>query len=272
MSIADIKYKELIEDINKNGTWDSDKQVRAKYSDGTPAYSKSIFGKQIVFEEGVLPLLTCKKMFPITAIKEMYLIWIKQTTNIQDFKDINCNIWNEWEMSDGTLGKSYAYQFSSLDGRNQVSELINNIKNNPSSKRLMTSFWNYNDVNDKALQECSWATQWHVRGNRLDLLLIQRSGDTGLGIPFNWFQYKILQMIVAKCTGYIPGRFIHQIGNVHYYDRHEETLLSQLSLPMYGQPEVKLNFEHTDFFNVSYKDIEIINYTHGPYLPMEVAI
>ena len=113
MSIADIKYKELIKDIYENGSWDSDKEVRAKYADGTPAYCKSVFGKQIIFEENELPLLTCKKMFPITAIKELYLFWIKQSIKKEDFEQINCNVWNEWFFEDNTLGKSYAYQFES---------------------------------------------------------------------------------------------------------------------------------------------------------------
>lgn len=272
MSIADIKYKNLIKDIYKNGSWDRDKEVRAKYADGTPAYCKSVFGRQVIFEEDELPLLTCKKVFTLTAIKEMYLFWIKQTVKKEDFEALSCKIWDEWFLPDGTLGKSYAYQFTSTDGRNQVVELINNIKNNPTSKRLMTSFWNYNDVNDKALQECAFQTQWHVRGDRLDLILTQRSCDTGLGLPFNWFQYKVLQMLIAHCTGYKPGRFIHHIGNLHYYDRHESTLLNQLSLEEFNQPEVELQIEHKDFFNISYEDVKVKNYICGPYLSMEVAI
>ena len=98
------------------------------------------------------------------------------------------------------------------------------------------------------------------------------SGDIGLGIPFNWFQYKVLQMLIAKCTGYKPGRFIHQIGNLHYYDRHETALLEQLSLPTFVQPSVEINKDIEDFFSVTAEDIQVIGYECGVYLPMEVAI
>lgn len=273
MSLADKKYKEIILDIYENGTWDTNQKVRTKYADGTPAYTKSIFGKQIVFEEDELPLITCKKMFPITALKEIYLFWIKQTNKIQDFKDINCNIWDEWELPDGTIGKSYPYQFTALDGRNQVKELLHNIINNPTSRRLMTSFWNYNDVQDKALQECAWSTQWNVRDGKLDLLLIQRSGDSGLGICFNWYGYKALQVLIAHCTGYKPGRFIHQLGNVHYYDRHEKELLKLLNAPEYDQPRLILDTSKgSNFFNYSWEDFTVDNYQYGPFIPLEVAI
>lgn len=277
MSIADKKYKELIIDIYNNGTWDSDKEVRAKYANGTPAYSKSIFGKQVVFEENELPLITCKKMFPVSAIKEMYLFWIKQTVKKEDFDAINCKIWDEWMFQDGpykgTIGKSYAAQFTASDGRNQVVELLHNIKNNPSSKRLLTSFWNYNQVTEKALQECAMQTTWYVRGNALDLLLYSRSADIGLGVPFNWYQYKALQILVAHCTGYRPGRFIHQIGNIHYYDKHEEDILKIIDLEEFEQPELVLNTNKgTDFFSYTYDNFKLNNYKHGPYIPFEVAI
>lgn len=465
MSIADKKYKELILDIYNNGTWDSGKEVRAKYADGTPAYCKSVFGRQIIFEEDELPLVTCKKMFPITSLKEMYLIWIKQTNKIQDFKDINCHIWNEWELKDGTLGKSYSYQFESevnniitvnqrivnldykptnevalssflstnkfktfpfyniwkniinrchnikkdnykyygqlgifihkdwlnfetfcedlkkvpqyqlalrenfigweLDkdyfkancyslntcvwlrsndnkkymktvrpikiifkdnsekifltisevknylgfpttsihrwlhggsipnkvkilsisyiedgkiyrkalSKNQIKELLYNLVNNPTSRRLMTSFWNFKDVQEKALMECAWTTQWNIRGNSLDLMLIQRSADVGLGVPFNWFQYKALQILVSHCTGYKPGRFIHQMGCVHYYDRHEEDILKVLDLPEYDQPCLTLDTNKgINFFDYSWEDFKIQDYQHGPHIPFEIAI
>lgn len=274
---VDTKFKDLIRDIHENGVYDSDKIVRAKYADGSPAYSKSVFGRQVVFEEGEIPLITCKKMFPITAIKEMFLFWVKQTVKKEDFDSINCKVWDEWMFTEGefkgTIGKSYAYQFTSSDGeRNQVKELIYNIINNPSSKRLMTSFWNYNDVKDKALQECAMQTTWHVREDKLDLLLYSRSADIGLGVAFNWFQYKILQMWIAHCTGYKPGRFIHQIGNLHYYDRHEQPLLDLLDYKEYEPSTVELTINHTNFFDIDFKDTVITNYQSGPYIPLEVAI
>ena len=276
MSIADIKYKQLITDIYENGTWDSDKEVRAKYADGTPAYSKSIFGRQIVFEEDEFPLITCKQVYWKAGIKELDLFWIRQTTERKAFEEVGLKFWNEWILNDGpykdTLGTSYAYQMQ-RNGRNQVKELLYNLVNNPTSKRHLVSFWNYEEVLQKALQECCWAFQFHVRGDRLDLLLLQRSADIGIGTPTNWNSYKALQLLVAHCTGYKPGRFIHQIGNLHYYDRHEKDLLSLLEATEYGQPELILDTSKgTDFFNYSWTDFKVDKYQYGPFIPMEVAI
>ena len=396
MNVADTIYNDIIKDIKENGAWDTEFDVRPKYADGTPAYTKAVFGRQYEFDANTIPLLTSKKMFPKTAIKEMLLFWVKQTVKEYDFKSVNCKVWDEWFLPDRTLGKSYAYQFESrpykkivtvksryvdyqgtkslIDkddniytaknysdvelvtlksiwnnmftkyeyivcdewysfdtflkdiryipqffiaqqnnfagwdlnnlyyftniyskdtsvfyptnedviisdnsniryelSRNQVVELLHNIKHNPSSRRLMTSFWNYNDVNDKALQECAYSTQWNIRNNTIDLILKQRSGDSGLGVPFNWFQYKILQLLIAKVSNLKVGKFIHQIGDIHYYDRHEQLLLDQTSNETYTPPEIIIK-DVNDFFNITADDIEIINYKSNNYIPMEVAI
>lgn len=181
MSIADKKYKDLILDIYNNGVWDGTQSnpanVRAKYADGVPAYCKSVFGRQVVFEEDEFPLITCKQVYWKAGLKELDLFWIQQTTSREAFEKINLKFWNEWILNSGpykdTLGTSYAYQME-RDGRNQVKELLYNLVANPCSKRHLVSFWNYEEVQQKALQECCWAFQFHVRGDRLDLLLIQR--------------------------------------------------------------------------------------------------
>lgn len=271
MSVADLKYNALIEDVMISGVWDVGQDVRAKYADGTPAHSKNLFGYQVKFEEGELPLVTSAKVFTTTAIKEMLLFWVHQTVQKKDFDDWNCKIWDEWFKSDGTLGQSYAAQFQKGD-RNQVAELLYNIKYNPTSKRLMTSFWDFENAPDKALQECAWATQWFVRDGKLDLILIQRSLDVGLGCKFNWFQYSALQHLIAHASGLRVGSFTHQIGVAHYYDRHESILLNQLSLPQFEQPILRINPNLTDFWSAKPSDFILSEYEHGPHLPMEVAI
>lgn len=157
--------------------------------------------------------------------------------------------------------------------RNQVVELLNEIKNNPSSRRLGTSFWNWSDVKKKVLQECAWATQWRVVNDRLDLILIQRSADVGLGLPFNWIQYYLLQSMIAHVSGLKVGRFVHQVGDVHYYDRHEDVLLEQIKTPVSTNDiEIKINKDVTSFFNFVDGDIEIVGYTPNKAVAMEVAI
>lgn len=550
MSIADKKYKELIEDIYENGVWDTDSNVRTVYPDGSPAYTKSIFGKQVVFEEGEIPLLTSKFVGWRTAFKEMRLFWILQTVKKEDFEKENVKVWDEWFLKDNTLGKSYAYQFESrpkkevvkvkkrilnkpslekikvkellepnknsknsligkkfkneygeyivldvfpsgthykksqsvkvqfletgyttirqmsnisdnivkdayfrnvcniayggecnnvkgysekqiknlrdkwnrmihrcydknndhyhnyggkgvfvsndflsfeqflvsirklpnffiakiddfegwsldkdyyggncyskqtcvwlseqenklyrnhikpiqvtfhdssvkiylcikdiaeeigvgtstvhrwLDGTNttyekynllkinyitndkeyvyryklssnQVVDLLHNIKNNSTSRRLMTSFWNDADTSDKALQECAMQTTWNVRNGKLDLLLYSRSVDTALGLPFNWIQYWFLLQLVAKSTGLKAGRFIHQMGNVHYYCRHEKTLLEQINSETHDSPTFEFTSDNTEFFNFTVDDIKVTNYKHNGKFSYEIAI
>lgn len=162
----------------------------------------------------------------------------------------------------------YRYKLSS----NQVIDLIRNIKQNPSSRRLMTSFWNYKDADNKALQECAFQTQWFVQDNKLHLILTQRSGDTGLGIPFNQFQYFVLQNMIAHVCGLEVGEFIHNIGSCHIYDRHEEALKHQIQQNQYPSPKLWINPDIKDFFDFTIEDIKLIDYQCGNEIKMEVAI
>lgn len=163
---------------------------------------------------------------------------------------------------------TYRYELS----RNQVVDLINTIKTNPGSRRLMTSFWNVADVDKKVLQECAWATEWNVRDGKLDLILIQRSGDVGLGVPFNWIQYWFLQNIISQVCGLEVGDFVHQIGNLHYYDRHEDVLLNQLNEEDYPHPQLWINPKVKCFYDFTIDDIKLIDYKHGDKIEMEVAL
>ena len=260
MSYADQVYKGIVENIKNNGYWDTGGDVRTVYSDGNPAYAKSIFGLQVRFNAGDLPLITTKKLFTETAKKEMILFWVKQTVKKSDFDNWNVKIWEKWFKEDGTLGKSYASQFQKGQ-RNQVVELINGIKNTPKSRRLMTSFWDFENAPNKALQECAWATQWDVRNGKLNMILIQRSVDVACGLPFNWLQYYELQCLIAHCCGLGVGDFIHQMGNVHYYDRHEELLLEQVNRECYWtNSRIEINPDLTDFFKTEPQDIQLVDF------------
>lgn len=260
MSYADDVYRNLIMDVFYNGDWDYDEDVRAKYKDGENAYAKSLFGYQVKFPKGKIPLITTKKVFTQTAIKEMLLFWVKQTVKKSDFDSWNVKIWDEWFKEDGTLGDSYAAQFQK-GARNQVVELIKGLKENPKSRRHMTSFWDFENSPNKALQECAWATQWDVRKGELNLLLIQRSVDIALGLPFNWFQYYVLQCLVAHVCGYEVGTFTHQMGNVHYYNRHSKDLLEQVTSDYYeNEPKLTINSDLKDFFKTELSDIKLDSY------------
>ncbi|WP_182006231.1 thymidylate synthase [Priestia aryabhattai] len=550
MSKADEIYNEVTKKIIEDGYSDENTNVRTVYADGTPAYTKSIFGIQVEFDGKEVPILTSKKVYSQTAIKEMLLFWVRQSVKEKDFKEWNVKVWDEWFLSDGTLGRSYAYQFESRpkkeivkvkklrkgihgdlplinvgekafpntnneskyvgntystkdygdytvldvyyknptdstrkalvqfvqtnyikeiditqviksqnvtdpyyryyfnvgylgnhksvknyteeeldklyrkwyymlkrcydkndrqyhmygdkgvfvderwhcfenylrdiryipqfflakednfkgwsidkdyydanfygkesacwlkDGenliirntnqqpfylikpngdkelyltladaekdysltnlnkvyngvrkhvrnftiepieydhscdflyryklsKNQVVELLQSIKNTPSSRRHMTSFWNFKDVEDKALQECAFQTQWNTYNKTLDLLLTQRSADWGLGAPFNQFQYYVLQNMIANVLNLKVGKFIHHIGSCHIYDRHEKELKEQMNKDTYDAPTLWVNPEVKDFFDYTPDDIKLINYKCNNPIQMEVAI
>lgn len=272
MSIADEKYKELVLDIYENGSWDYGQDVRGKYEDGNPAYSKSVFGRQVKFEKGELPILNSKHVGNVTAFKEVFLFWIMQTTKAADFEALNVPIWREWyKVIDGELGlgRSYGYQLKKFK---QVEGLLEQLKNNPASKRHLVSYWNAEDVQFKALMECVWGIQFNIQNGNLDLLLVQRSVDVPLGLPYNWSQYYQLQNVIAHVNGLEVGTFTHQMGNMHYYDRQEETLLKQINSPTFEQPSIWINKEKTDFFDFTPKDIKVENYKNGGKFEYEVTI
>lgn len=272
LSRADEIYNELILDIYNNGQWDKDGDVRTKYEDGSPAYTKSVFGRQVKFAEGEIPIITTKFVANKTAYKENWIFYVLQSHLAETFEKYNVSIWREWYKEiDGKygIGRSYAYQ---LKKYKQMEKLIYNLKHHPYSRRHLISFFNKEDEPYKALQECAWAVQFNVRNNKLDMLLIQRSVDSALGLPFNWSGYYSILTMLAQTTGYEVGEFTHQMGNVHYYDRHEELLLKQIEGIQHEQPIITINPEVKDFFQFTENDYKIDNYNHNGKFEYEVAI
>lgn len=208
-----------------------------------------------------------QKIFPandLYSISEYYNSPLHETIEFLKNNKYPKNILNVELCTDKLLRKELS--------RNQVVELIQNIKNNPQSRRLLTNFFNYSDVPYKSLQECAYGTNWDVMGNKLNLILIQRSLDVGLGCSFNWVQYNILQRMVAQVTGLELGTFTHQIGNAHIYDRHEEALLKQVNQLPYTSPTLLINKEITDFFDFTVDDFELVCYTNKGKIKLEVAV
>lgn len=301
MSKVDIIYNNLVKEIYKNGEWDRGQKVRTKYADGTPAYTKSIIGKQVIFEPEDFPILTTKQVAIRSSIAELWWIWFLQSNKVQDLRDLGSKVWNEWELPDKTIGKAYGYQLGKpvrkmklkIDFNennkaiqydyklNQVDYLIKQLKENPSSRRLVTSLWNIDDLDEMALEPCVWSQQWAVQNGKLHLIVNQRSGDIALGVCFNLVQYKILQMIIAKLTDLKVGRMIWNFGNLHYYDRHEELLLQQIEEKHYEQPTfiipTKEELEHYIYHKTPTKEdlhrmFKLENYQHNGKFTYEVAI
>jgi thymidylate synthase len=288
MSKFDLIYNGIIKEIIDEGTWDKDQQVRTKWLDGTPAYTKSIINKQIKLDNSEVPILTTKKVAWKTAIKELLWIWQHKDNNVDNLNKMGVTIWDEWKLEDGTIGKSYGYQMGkqcrvmyagdNLKGNptyiylDQVDYLLHQLVHNPSSRRHITSLWNINDLDEMALNPCVWNTHWQVLEGKLHLTVGIRSNDIGLGNPFNVFQYHVLQRMIAQVTEYELGTLTFNIDNIHAYERHLEPLNKQYYMDQYKAPELWINPEIKNFYDFTIDDFKLIEYKHGEVLPMEVAI
>lgn len=279
MTKLDEIYKELVMEVVNTGELNDDQSVRAKYVDETPAYTKSIFGFQykIKATDGI-PLITTRRVPIKSAYNEIMAFYRDKTNCIEDLHALGIKYWDNWAMSDGTIGKSYGYQIANQkyvmsDGRtlDQMDYVLDQLQNNPGSRRIMTSFWRPDEVHEKALQECAFETMWAVRKGKLCLHLTQRSCDLALGFVANVYQYSMLQRVIAHTLGLELGDFVHTIIDAHIYDRHIEQLIEQVNRKTFDSPTVKINPNLTSFYENKWEDIEIIGYEYGTQLSYEIA-
>ena len=286
MSNVDLQYNQLVFDILQKGVWDKDQNVRTVWADGTPAHTKSIVSYKLRFDNSEIPLLTTKKVAWQSAIKELFWIWQMKSNRVQDLRDMGVNIWNEWERKDGTIGKAYGYQLAKKNRTvtfefnykkfttlvDQVDYLLYQLSNNPASRRHITMLWNPDDIESMSLTPCVYETQWYVKENKLSLEIRARSSDVALGLPFNIFQYNVLQRIIAQVTGYELGEYIVNLGDVHIYDRHIQPLQEQIFREIYEAPKLIINPDVKDFYEFKIDDFQLVDYKHGKPIKMEVAI
>ncbi len=248
-----------------------------KKEDRTGTGTISTFGYQMRFnlEEG-FPCITTKKLHLKSIIYE--LLWfLKGDTNVKYLQDNGVRIWNEWADKDGNLGHVYGYQWRSWpkpDGTHldQISQLIHDIKTNPTSRRLIVSAWNAGDIENMALPPCHAFFQFYVNNGKLSCQLYQRSADVFLGVPFNIASYALLTLMVAQVTGLQPGEFIHTFGDVHIYLNHLEQVKLQLSREPRPLPTMWINPNVTDIFGFEGSDFELRNYDPHPHIKGEVSI
>lgn len=246
-------------------------------SDRTGTGTKSVFGYQMRFnlEEG-FPLLTTKKVHLRSIIHE--LLWfIAGDTNIKYLKDNGVSIWDEWADENGDLGPVYGHQWRSWpapDGRSidQLSNVVDQIKKTPDSRRLIVSAWNPAEVDKMALPPCHSLFQFYVADGKLSCQLYQRSADTFLGVPFNIASYALLTMMVAQCCGLVPGTFVHTLGDAHIYTNHFEQVVLQLTREPKPLPRMIINPEKKDIFNFVYEDFELTGYDPWPAIKAPVAV
>ncbi|MBR5454328.1 MAG: thymidylate synthase [Rikenellaceae bacterium] len=245
--------------------------------DRTGTGTKSIFGYQMRFNlsEG-FPLLTTKKVHLKSIIHE--LLWfLAGDTNIKYLNDNKVTIWDEWADENGDLGHVYGYQWRSWptpDGSHidQISQLVEQIKNNPNSRRLIVSAWNVADIDNMALPPCHALFQFYVADGRLSCQLYQRSADVFLGVPFNIASYALLTMMIAQVTGLQPGEFVHTLGDTHIYLNHFEQVQTQLERTPRALPRMKINPDVKSIFDFRYEDFTLEEYDPYPTIKAPIAV
>ncbi|NOY66051.1 MAG: thymidylate synthase, partial [Gammaproteobacteria bacterium] len=230
--------------------------------DRTGTGTVSVFGYQMRFDlsQG-FPMVTTKKCHLRSIIHE--LLWfLKGDTNIQYLKDNGVKIWDEWADEEGNLGPVYGYQWRSWPAANgkhidQITQVIDQLKNNPDSRRIIVSAWNVGEIENMALPPCHAFFQFYVADGKLSCQLYQRSADVFLGVPFNIASYALLTMMMAQVTGLQPGDFVHTLGDAHLYSNHMEQVELQLSREPFSLPVMKINSDIKDLFDFKFEDFEL---------------
>lgn len=249
----------------------------ARKGDRTGTGTLSVFGYQMRFDLARgFPLVTTKKLHTKSIIHE--LLWfLRGDTNIRYLKDNGVSIWNEWADANGELGPIYGYQWRSwpaADGRHidQIGAVVEQIRKNPDSRRLIVSAWNVADVDQMKLPPCHALFQFYVANGRLSCQLYQRSADIFLGVPFNIASYALLTLMVAQVAGLKPGEFIHTLGDAHLYLNHLEQTRIQLGREPRPLPTMRLNPERRSIFDFEYHDFDLLNYDPHPHIKAPVAV
>jgi len=263
-----IQYLDLMQHILDEGTHKMDR---------TGTGTISVFGYQMRFDlsEG-FPMITTKKLHLKSIIYE--LLWfLNGDTNVKYLQDHGVRIWNEWADENGDLGPVYGKQWrswTSPDGSSidQITNLINTLKSNPDSRRMIVNAWNVGELNAMALTPCHCLFQFYVAEGKLSCQLYQRSADTFLGVPFNIASYALLTMMIAQVTGLQPGEFIHTFGDVHLYTNHLEQAKLQLTRTPNKLPSMVINPDVKSIFDFKYEDFQLLDYNAHPHIKAEVSV
>ena len=264
------QYHDLLRHVLENGI---------ERPDRTHVGTVSVFGYQARYDLSVgFPLLTTKKLSLKSIITE--LLWfLRGSTNVKELREQGCTIWDEWADQDGDLGPVYGKQWRSwetTDPNNkeidQIKLVVDEIRQNPNSRRLVVSAWNPADIDKMALPPCHCLFQFYVSEGKLSCQLYQRSGDVFLGVPFNIASYALLTMMVAQVTGLKVGDFVHSLGDAHLYSNHLDQARLQLTRPTRPLPVMKINPDVKDIFAFRYEDFVLEGYDPHPHIKAQVAV
>lgn len=263
MSKADKIFIEMCKDIIENGYSDEDLPVRPKWEDGTPAHTIKKFGvvnRYNLQEE--FPIMTLRPTYLKSAIDELLWIWQKKSNRVSELKS---HIWDSWADENGTIGKAYGYQLGVKhkypEGEfDQVDRVLFDLKNNPSSRRIMTNIYVHQDLHEMSLYPCAYSMTFNVTGNKLNAILNQRSQDILTANNWNVCQYAILVHMFAQVSGFEVGEFVHVIADAHIYDRHIPVIKEMIERPQFDAPKLKINPEIKNFYDFTVDDFELVGY------------
>ena len=275
MSLADKIFVTMCQDILENGTSTEGEKVRPHWEDGTSAYTIKKFGVVNRYDlSKEFPAITLRKTAIKTCTEEMLWIWQRKSNNIHD---LNSTVWDEWADEAGNLGPVYGKQWRKwecADGRviDQISNLIEQIKKNPDSRRLIVSAWNVADIDQMKLPPCHVLFQFYISNGEISCQLYQRSADVFLGVPFNIASYALLLMMIAQVCDLKPKEFIHTFGDVHIYSNHIDQVKLQLSRTPKKLPVMKINPDVKSIFDFQFEDFELTEYNPDPHIKGAVAV
>ncbi len=276
MSKADKLFVNMCEKILTEGFSTEGETVRARWEDGSPAYTIKTFGvvnRYDLSEE--FPALTLRPTAIKSAMDEILWIWQRKSNNIHDLKP---HIWDEWADETGSIGKAYGYQMAkkykfAQGEMDQVDNVLWQLKNQPQSRRIMTNIYNFADLSEMNLEPCAYSMTFNVTGNRLNAILNQRSQDILAANNWNVVQYSLLVMMFAQVSGLEPGELVHVISDAHIYNKHVPVIEELIKRPQYPAPKVRLNPEVKDFYEFTTADIIVEDYQTNPQvLNIPIAI
>ena len=276
MSYADKVFRANAEDILQNGIWDTDREVRPRWLDGTPAHTIKKFcivNRYDLSKE--FPIITLRKQGFKNAVDEILWIWQKKSNKIAD---LHSHIWDSWAGEDGTIGKAYGYQLGVKniykEGEfDQVDRVLYDLKHNPASRRIMTNIYNFADLHEMNLYPCAYSMTFNVTGDRLNGILNQRSNDMAVANGWNVMQYAVLLHMFAQVSGLKVGELVHVIADAHIYDRHIESVKDMLKNPEYPAPKFVMNPDIKSFYDFTVDDFRLEGYEATPLKQrLEVAV
>ena len=268
MSIADRIFIENCRDIISNGVWDTDRPVRPRWEDGSPAHTVKLFGVVNRYDLSLeFPIMTLRKTGFRNAIDELLWIWQKKSNNIHD---LHSHIWDAWADGSGSIGKAYGYQLGVKHhypegDMDQVDRILYDLKHNPGSRRIISNIYNHADLSEMMLYPCAYSMTFNVSGNRLCAILNQRSNDMLVANNWNVVQYAMLVHMMAQVSGLVPGELVHVIADAHIYDRHVpmvKELIKQNPLPA---PKMILDPDIHDFYDFTVDSFRLEGYEYSPF-------